>query len=721
MNCWFLLGVLFFCVAAGFSPAPRFSPRKTTVSITGDQFYINGQPTYNGRIWHGHNVQGLLLNSRMVQGIFDDRNPATSNRWAYPDTGRWDADRNTREFLAAMGEWRRHGLLAFTINLQGGSPEGYSKEQPWHNSAIEADGSLRDDYMKRLEKILNKADELGMVVILGYFYFGQDERLRDEAAVLRAVDTATQWLFDRGYQNVLVEINNECNVRYDHDILKPERVHELIDRVRSITRNGHRFLAGTSYGGGTLPRENVVRAADFLLIHGNGVSDPARIGEMVRKTRAVPGNSPKPILFNEDDHFNFDQPKNNFLAALGEHASWGYFDPGTNNYSDGFQSPPVDWGLNTERKRAFFQLVAEITSPSPLIPPPPATLARQRGESDGREEAARGRGTKDITQVSYHGWSNCFRISNAKAEVTIVPAIGRVMQFGFAGEEGVLWENRSLDGQALDGSATNWSKSDWINFGGDKTWPSPEAEWSKYTKRESWRPPPAFDAMPVEARVEGGDVILTSPVDPFLGVRTQRRVHLDPDVPVLSITTRYERVSGNPAKIGIWVITQLKDPAGIYVLLPTKPKFPNGYALLGKEKPPSLKLNEWASGAIAYSPGTKIDPADGIVTMSKVASLSRNPKDLHKIGTDASTLLWVGEKSALRIDSARTLGADYPDQGSSAEVYTNPDPLKYVELEMLGPLHTLKVGDKIEQVNTYTLIRRTEATADAEARRILGR
>lgn len=297
----------------------------------------------------------------MVQGIFDDRNPDTAVRWSYPDTRKWDLERNTREFLAAMPEWRRHGLLAFTINLQGGSPEGYSKEQPWHNSAISPDGSLRDDYMARLARILDKADELGMVAIVGYFYFGQDERLENEAAVLRAADNATQWLSERRHTNVLVEINNECNVRYDHAILKPDRVHELIARVKSRQTTGVRFLVGTSYGGGTIPSPNVIEVSDFLLLHGNGVSDPNRIAEMVRKTRAMPGYTRKPILFNEDDHFEFDKPMNNFVAALSEYASWGYFDPGKNNYIDGYQSPPVNWGLNTERKRQFFRLLAEIT------------------------------------------------------------------------------------------------------------------------------------------------------------------------------------------------------------------------------------------------------------------------------------------------------------------------------------------------------------------------
>jgi hypothetical protein len=337
-------------------------PPSTVVSIEADAFHINGRPTYEGRTWRGRKIEGLLLNARLVQGIFDDLNPETRGKWAYPDTGEWDAERNTREFLAAMPEWRRHGLLAFTINLQGGSPQGYtSGRQPWHNSAILPDGGLRPEPMARLKRIIDRADELGMVVILGIFYFGQDERLEDEAAILRAVDHAVDWVFDQKYQNVMIEVNNECDVRYDHAILRPERVHELIGRVRGRSRDGRRLLAGTSYGGGTIPRENVVRASDFLLIHGNGVSDPDRIRAMVRETRQVAGYRPMPILFNEDDHFDFDQPRNNFESALAEYASWGYFDPGESNYRDGYQSPPVNWVINTERKRGFFGLLREIT------------------------------------------------------------------------------------------------------------------------------------------------------------------------------------------------------------------------------------------------------------------------------------------------------------------------------------------------------------------------
>lgn len=355
----FALVVVFVAPVA----AAEKNKRSTEVTIRGAAFHINGKPTYAGRTWNGKKIEGLLFNSRMVQATFDDRNPDTVGLWAYPDTKKWDAERNTREFLAAMPEWRKHGLLAVTLNLQGGSPQGYSKDQPWHNSAFEADGSLRKDYLARLERILDRADELGMVVILGLYYFGQDERLKDEDAVKRGVDNAVTWLLERGYRNVLVEINNECDVRYDHAILKPGRVHELIERVKKTQKDRRRLLVGTSFGGGKVPVETVVRASDFLLIHGNGQARPEQITELIRKTRAVPGYRDMPVLINEDDHFDFDKPKNNFVAAVEEYVSWGYFDfrMKGEGFDEGYQSVPVNWGISSARKKGFFAKLREIT------------------------------------------------------------------------------------------------------------------------------------------------------------------------------------------------------------------------------------------------------------------------------------------------------------------------------------------------------------------------
>ncbi len=201
----------------------------TRVTIVGEDFHINGRPTYEGRVWRGHRVEGLLMNSRMVQAVF--RRSQSGNR---PALG-LSRQRRLGRGAEHPGIHRRNARMAGErppggdSQSPGGSPEGYSKSQPWINGAFESDGSLRPAYLDRLRRVLDAADGLGMVVILGYFYFGQDERLEDEAAVIRAVDGATRWILEGGWENVLVEINNECNVKYDHAILRPERVHELIE------------------------------------------------------------------------------------------------------------------------------------------------------------------------------------------------------------------------------------------------------------------------------------------------------------------------------------------------------------------------------------------------------------------------------------------------------------------------------------------------------------
>ena len=408
--------------AVPFLPyAMQQAARRTEVSIRGDGFLINGEPTYKGRTFNGRKVEGLLMNIRVVQGIFEDKTPETAGRWAYPDTGRFDPERNTREFIAAMPEWRQHGVLAFTICLQGGSPGGGGRGggarggvgagaapgaatppaaaappaggqaaggagaanaagapgaargaaggrgpagPTLENTAINPDGSLRPEYMARLEKILDRADELGMVAIVSYFYFGQDQRVQDEAAVKRAVVNATNWLLERDYRNVLVEVNNECGLSYEHEILNPQRVPELIELVKNTTRGGRRLLVTTSWPGPTAKsfREvpetpatsAVLRVSDYALIHGNGANNEMLM-KMIRATRALPGYRTMPVVINEDPNFNFDQPENNLLSSVYDYVSWGYYDQA------GFQSPPVNWTINTDTKRQFFRLVKTVT------------------------------------------------------------------------------------------------------------------------------------------------------------------------------------------------------------------------------------------------------------------------------------------------------------------------------------------------------------------------
>ncbi len=80
-------------------------PSTTVIGISEGCSCINQQPTCSGRFWKRWEVEGLLMNSRVVQGICDDLNTETSSMWDYTD-GPWEPERNIDEFVEAMPDWR---------------------------------------------------------------------------------------------------------------------------------------------------------------------------------------------------------------------------------------------------------------------------------------------------------------------------------------------------------------------------------------------------------------------------------------------------------------------------------------------------------------------------------------------------------------------------------------------------------------------------------------
>ncbi|MEM6312807.1 MAG: hypothetical protein AAF743_01915 [Planctomycetota bacterium] len=343
------------------------SPLHLTIDAT--RFLLNGQPTNPGTA-----CEGLLMNSRMVQATFDDLNRETHGRWRYPDGTPFDAEENTRRFCAMVPTYADHGLNAVTINLQGGSPQGYSKEQPWHNSAFTATGELRPAYMERTSLVLDTCGDHGIAVILGLFYFGQDHRFDNEDAIRHAVDNAVDWVVKRGDRHVMIEVCNECDNGqnpdgtvnpdrnpYHYDLLAAPRVAELAKRVTE--RSAGKLLVGVSSGGGRVPHPDVIDASDVVLIHGNGVHDPADLTNLIERTRQSPTYRGQPIVVNEDDHFDFDKATNNMQASIDEGVGWGYFDYRMKDepHEAGYQSVPTDWGIGHERKRAFFEKLREVT------------------------------------------------------------------------------------------------------------------------------------------------------------------------------------------------------------------------------------------------------------------------------------------------------------------------------------------------------------------------
>ena len=368
------LAAPFVLAAAGTGNASAAqAARSTSVSIEGNAFHINGRPTYPGRVYKGSKIEGQLFTSRMVNCIVNDQNPETRGMWAYAD-GPWDPERNTNEFIAMLPVYLSHGLTSIAFNIQGGSPMGYGWHQPWHTSGYTPSGHLLPDYRARLVRVLDAADKAGMVVVLGYFYISATPALTDEAAVIRAVDEVTDIVCSGGYTNVMIEIGNEADIpRWAYDIIKPSRGHELIQRVQArstgkVNNAAGRLLVSTSFATGVAFPEKLLQTADYVLYHGNALGTPDAVRARAKSIRAMPGYRGQPLLINEDDHFDFDKRDNNMLAALQEYSGWGYFDYRQirDRFEDGYQSLPVDWGINSGRKKGFFKLLADVTGSTPL-------------------------------------------------------------------------------------------------------------------------------------------------------------------------------------------------------------------------------------------------------------------------------------------------------------------------------------------------------------------
>lgn len=286
--------------------------------------------------------------------------------------------------------------------------------------------------------------------------------------------------------------------------------------------------------------------------------------------------------------------------------------------------------------------------------------------------SCRGTGVS-VARVSYHGWTNCYLIANGSVEAVVVPSIGRVMQLRLAGEtEGVFWENRALDGQLHDAAS-----EEWINFGGDKCWPAPQSGWFTRQGRD-WPPPATFDSRPLQAMAVDRGVVLTSSIDPDFGIQFVRRVELDPQLPVMRIRTEFHKILGSPVRVGVWTITQMPEPERIFMLLPEGSRFGNGYVRLMEGEPNNLRME------------------------GRMLSLTRHPRAYVKIGTESSSLVWMGTRSVVRVDTDYSPG-EYPDGGCVTEVYTNPDPLPYVELEVMSPLADMCAGDCIDQATIYSV------------------
>lgn len=321
---------------------------KTTVSIVGDKWYFNDQI-----INPGSPAEGLLMNVRMVNTVFEDRGYELEK--LLPG---FDPDTNTDAFIAKIPEYVRSGVNAFTICLQGGMP-GYEGAI---NTAFNADGTLRDDYLQRVNRVIRACDENSAVVILSLFYQRQHSHysaLAGKESIMNATRNAVEWLQAKGYTNVVLEISNEYrhggfrNWQDGEWLMSEEGQVELIELARRVYPE---LLVSTSGMGDGRFHELLAGAADFLLIHFNNTVIgyiPARIEEL-----RIYG---KPIVCNEDDKYEKEGAASQALSVLNG-CGWGYMGLPVN------QLIPFEF-RGVEDDPEVYKMFSNLTTPDYVIDP----------------------------------------------------------------------------------------------------------------------------------------------------------------------------------------------------------------------------------------------------------------------------------------------------------------------------------------------------------------
>lgn len=175
-------------------------------------------------------------NELTVKGMYFYLNDGKIPLWGVRVASASQSEENTRQLIAALDDYKRHGVNAISVYLQGSSG-GFS-------DPFSRDGKQIDpDHLDRLTRIIRECQTRDMVVIVGIFYqrtmagSGDVRNLSGSEAVFRAVETVVREL--KPYRNLIINIANEQNSgRYrafkHFDFNDPENMVSLCREVKEL-------------------------------------------------------------------------------------------------------------------------------------------------------------------------------------------------------------------------------------------------------------------------------------------------------------------------------------------------------------------------------------------------------------------------------------------------------------------------------------------------------
>jgi hypothetical protein len=276
-----------------------------------------------------------------------------------------------------------------------------------------------------------------------------------------------------------------------------------------------------------------------------------------------------------------------------------------------------------------------------------------------------------INEISYNGWDRCVEMSNDQARLIVTADVGpRIIYFGAPGGENMFHQREGQQGLV--------NSQEWMIYGGHRLWHSPQLGFR----------PNQIDNEKVPYHAEGNSVQFNCPGEKATGIQKQLCVTLADNEPRVSVHHRIYNRGWWPIRLATWALSVMRE-RGVGILP------------VPQEQTPDYLPNF----AIAYWPWTKTnDPRFTLGEKYMSLRQDQNNKQWFKIGfrnTEGWGAYFYKGYVFAKI-SPLCRGEEYPDYGSTFEIYTDKD---MMELESLGPLKTIETDGYTEHTEEWYLFK----------------
>jgi hypothetical protein len=303
-----------------------------------------------------------------------------------------------------------------------------------------------------------------------------------------------------------------------------------------------------------------------------------------------------------------------------------------------------------------------------------------------------------VEEVEYKGWKHNLKISNGDAELIVTLDVGpRIISYKLKDGKNVFKEFEDQLGKS--------GERDWQIRGGTRLWVGPEDVTRTYFPDNG--PVEHHDGdkvTPGHEDMRQVEVRFTPKPEKEYGIQKELRVTMQQGSMVHLFYT-ITNIGDKPTELAAW-LPSVMAPGGVEVIpLPAHHPHP------GSVKPETKPADYGPSQTMILWPYFDFTDKRWSLGSKYITLRQDSKKGPTKLGF-SHRLGWVGYLNGGTLFVKRfgyKEGATYPDNGCNYETFTKEE---FLEMESLGPVVTLKPGEKVELVENWELVKDVEDFTD---------